>query len=119
MAFRTGRAGRLWVNGEEVYLKGFSVGRKDMTEQEWEASEDPAAMLNALRKQDDRVGHGHDISDRKLRMTWRDGGRRGPPVDENGRKGTGRLPHPILAHLREPGPHVRGCHIIDLLTGRE
>lgn len=28
-------------------------------------------------------------------------------------------PHPILAHLRSPGPHVRGCWAIDLLTGRE
>jgi hypothetical protein len=25
----------------------------------------------------------------------------------------------VLAHLRSPGPHVRGCHVIDLLLGRE
>ena len=25
----------------------------------------------------------------------------------------------ILDHLRGPGPHVRGCHILDLLLGRE
>jgi hypothetical protein len=25
----------------------------------------------------------------------------------------------ILAHLRSPGPHTRGCHIVDLLLGRE
>jgi hypothetical protein len=25
----------------------------------------------------------------------------------------------ILGHLRKPGPHVRGCWVIDLLTGRE
>lgn len=31
---------------------------------------------------------------------------------------TGRLPHPILAHLRSPGPHVRGCWALDLLLGR-
>jgi len=24
----------------------------------------------------------------------------------------------ILAHLRGPGPHVRGCHVLDLLLGR-
>jgi hypothetical protein len=24
----------------------------------------------------------------------------------------------ILGHLREPGPHVRGCWVVDLLTGR-
>lgn len=33
--------------------------------------------------------------------------------------GTGWLPHPLLSHLRGPGPHVRGCWAIDLLTGRE
>ena len=30
----------------------------------------------------------------------------------------GIVPHPLLAHLRDPGPHCRGCWIIDLLTGR-
>jgi hypothetical protein len=25
----------------------------------------------------------------------------------------------ILTHCREPGPHVRGCWVIDLLTGKE
>jgi hypothetical protein len=25
----------------------------------------------------------------------------------------------ILDHLRGPGPHVRGCHVVDLLTGKE
>jgi hypothetical protein len=25
----------------------------------------------------------------------------------------------ILGHLRGPGPHVRGCHVIDQITGRE
>lgn len=29
-----------------------------------------------------------------------------------------QLPHPLLAHLRSPGPHYRGCWAIDLLTGR-
>jgi hypothetical protein len=23
----------------------------------------------------------------------------------------------ILSHCREPGPHVRGCHVVDLLLG--
>lgn len=32
--------------------------------------------------------------------------------------GTGRVPNPLLAHLLEPGPHVRGCWAVDLLTGR-
>lgn len=29
-----------------------------------------------------------------------------------------QLPHPLLDHLRGPGPHYRGCWAIDLLTGR-
>jgi hypothetical protein len=24
----------------------------------------------------------------------------------------------LLAHLRSPGPHVRGCHVLDMLAGR-
>jgi hypothetical protein len=24
----------------------------------------------------------------------------------------------ILGHLRDPGPHYRGCHIVDLLLGK-
>jgi hypothetical protein len=30
-----------------------------------------------------------------------------------------RTPHPLLAHLRGPGPHVRGCCALDLLLGKE
>lgn len=33
--------------------------------------------------------------------------------------GTGRLPHPLLAHCRSRGPHARGCHVLDLLLGKE
>lgn len=29
------------------------------------------------------------------------------------------LPRPILGHLRGPGPHVRGCWVVDLLLGKE
>ncbi len=32
--------------------------------------------------------------------------------------GTGRVPHPLLAHLRSPGPHVRGCWAVDLVLGK-
>ena len=34
-------------------------------------------------------------------------------------KGTGRVPHPLIEHLRSPDPHVKGCWVIDTLTGRE
>ncbi len=33
--------------------------------------------------------------------------------------GTGKIPNPILTHLRGPGPHVRGCWVVDLLLGKE
>jgi hypothetical protein len=32
--------------------------------------------------------------------------------------GTGRVPTPLLAHLRGPGAHVRGCWVLDLLLGK-
>lgn len=34
-------------------------------------------------------------------------------------RGSGVVPNPILSHLRGPGPHVRGCHAIDLILGKE
>ncbi len=34
-------------------------------------------------------------------------------------KGTGKVVNPILAHLRSPGPHCRGCWVLDLLLGKE
>lgn len=30
----------------------------------------------------------------------------------------GIVPHPLLAHLRSPGPHYCGCWVIDLLRGK-
>ncbi len=27
-------------------------------------------------------------------------------------------PHPLIAHLRSPGPHWRGCWAIDTLLGK-
>ncbi len=32
---------------------------------------------------------------------------------------TGCVPHPLLAHLRSPGPHVRGCWAVDLILSKE
>ena len=34
-------------------------------------------------------------------------------------EGTGRLPSSLVAHLRSPGPHVRGCWALDLILGKE
>ncbi len=30
-----------------------------------------------------------------------------------------RIPNPLIAHLRGPGPHARGCWVLDLLLGKE
>jgi hypothetical protein len=42
-------------------------------------------------------------------------------ADEGGRclacGGTGRVPDPLLQHLRGPGPHARGCWVVDLILG--
>ncbi len=38
----------------------------------------------------------------------------GTPCD-----GSGRVPNPLLAHLRSPGLHVRGCWALDILLGRK
>jgi hypothetical protein len=32
--------------------------------------------------------------------------------------GRGRFANPLLAHLRGPGPHARGCWVVDLILGR-
>jgi hypothetical protein len=29
------------------------------------------------------------------------------------------VPHPLVVHLRSPGPHVRGCWALDLILGKE
>ncbi len=31
---------------------------------------------------------------------------------------TGRLPNPLLVHLRSDGPHARGCWCVDLILGK-
>jgi len=31
---------------------------------------------------------------------------------------TGRVPSPIIGHLRGPGPHIRGCWCVDLILGK-
>lgn len=33
-------------------------------------------------------------------------------------EGGGREQHPLLTHLRSPGPHYRGCHVVDTLLGK-
>jgi hypothetical protein len=33
--------------------------------------------------------------------------------------GTGRVPNPLLEHCCTAGPHCRGCHVLDMLLGKE
>lgn len=33
-------------------------------------------------------------------------------------RATGHVPNPLLQHLRGPGPHVRGCHVVDALLDK-
>lgn len=50
--------------------------------------------------------------------TWHYGGKCRTCPTLNDEMGTGRVPNPILEHLRALGPHVRGCWVLDLLTGK-
>jgi hypothetical protein len=45
-------------------------------------------------------------------------GREQKRVCRGGCKGSGRVPHPLLIHLRSSGPHVIGCWVVDLLLGK-
>jgi hypothetical protein len=49
-------------------------------------------------------------------IEWRGCRRCGGDYD---RKGSGYVLHFTLAHLRSPGPHVRGCWVLDLILGKE
>lgn len=73
---------------------------------------------------------------------WGDGGGIRPPFQGNGKKGTGRIQdgsldpdrllilgdtleeagctdEAILNHCHQPGTHVRGCHVLDLILSKE
>jgi hypothetical protein len=41
------------------------------------------------------------------------------PILADALEDAGCTDHDILNHCRGPGPHVRGCWVVDLLTGRE
>lgn len=61
----------------------------------------------------------NDEEDQWFRYTTHAGYRRADWMEDcPGCKATG-LPHPLLAHLRSPGPHVRGCWVVDLILGKE
>lgn len=47
-----------------------------------------------------------------------DGGEAEGQGDEPAGNWVQHTPHPLLAHLRGPGPHVRGCWAVDLLLGK-
>ena len=45
-------------------------------------------------------------------------GRRGVPADAAAEAEAGLDDADLLAHLRLPGPHARGCHAVDLVLGK-
>lgn len=49
---------------------------------------------------------------------WFEGGS-GPWLTCSACQGTGRIPNPLLQHLRSAGPHVRGCHAVDAILNLE
>lgn len=42
-----------------------------------------------------------------------------PECDFCAGSGIKHWPHPIVEHLRSPSLHVRGCHVVDLILGKE
>ena len=44
-------------------------------------------------------------------------GRRQTPCCATGKEAA-LAPHPLLSHLREPGPHCRGCWAVDAVLGK-
>jgi hypothetical protein len=84
-----------------------------VTEKEWLECSDPKPMLDFLRGK---------ASDRKLRLARLIYDERGfermlelaDALEEAGCDNDG-----ILSHCRGPGPHVRGCWVVDLVLGKE
>ncbi len=74
-----------------------------------------AALADELEEAGCGVGRVHFCEDGATAFWWNDLFGKSRPHLTPDRAAA----HPLLAHLRSPGPHVRGCWAIDLITGRE
>jgi len=86
-----------------------------MTEQEWQACDDPERMLQFLNRK---------ANVRKLRLMdlactiYHERAFERMPILADALMDAGCDSEEIIGHCRSEGPHVRGCHVIDLLLGK-
>ncbi len=73
-----------------------------------------AVLSDALEEAGCGVGRVHEYNDGGTAYWWNDAF----PDEPHLTPGRAAI-HPLLAHLRSPGPHFRGCWAIDLLLGKE
>ena len=82
-----------------------------MTEQEWLACTDPKKMLEFLRSS----GQANARKLQLLALAYL----RWTAILADALEEAGCHDLDILAHCRQPGEHVRGCWVVDLLLGKE
>jgi hypothetical protein len=97
--FRPAGADRSWLMPEIVYLA-------EATYEEMNSANRLARSLELWWKQDYPEGQAGALADEMAQL-----------ADTLERAGCTDLD--ILAHCRGPGPHVRGCWVVDLLLGKE
>jgi hypothetical protein len=81
-----------------------------MSEGEWRLCTDPERMLDAVRG---IVGH------RKLRLFACHCCRKVAHLLDDSCEDGGCADSALLTHCREPGEHLRGCWVVDLLLGKK
>jgi hypothetical protein len=67
----------------------------------------PTVVLLAQAAYNERQMLGYDLDPARLAVL-------ADALEEAGCSG-----HPVLEHLRDPGPHVRGCWAVDLVLAKE
>lgn len=74
-----------------------------------------AVLADALEEAGCNVGWVHEHKDNATHYWYNDAfGKQWPHLTPDR-----AAEHPVIAHLRSPGPHWRGCWAIDLLTNKE
>jgi hypothetical protein len=112
--------------GDHSYLANFAVSPKDNQERMWQghllnemfgnpfrpAGVDrswltPTVLALARAAYDERELHSAEVGPARLAVL-------SDALEEAGCTDTD-----LLSHLRSPGPHVRGCWVVDLLLGKD